>query len=58
MKLMEDPAIRRFDKILRIGVQVSILEKYILRSMRGRMKEVEYEAEVVEWGLLGSRTSS
>ena len=56
--LMKDQGIRVLDKILRSGVQVNILEEYILKSIRGRMEGVEYEAEVVDWCLSGSKTPS
>ena len=32
--------IRDFEKLLRIGVQVDILEEYVLKSIRRRVKEV------------------
>ena len=48
IKLMKSPVIRRLNKILRSGVQVDILEEYILNSIRGRMERVDYKAKVVD----------
>ena len=56
--IMKDPGIRGLNNILRSGVQVNILEEYIFKSIRGRTEGIEYEAEVVDWCLSGSRTPS
>ena len=58
MTLMEGPGILEFEKVLRIGMQVNILEEDILKSMRRIMEEVQCVAEVEEWNLSGSRTPS
>ena len=45
---MEGSERTRFGTILRIRVQVNILEEYILKSVRGRIQEVLFVAEIEE----------